>query len=78
MDLSEVERRTERLDRDIAALSSRMTMVETSHTINDVHRDNVERRLTGIEDTLKWIVRLILGAIILALIGFALAGGFRP
>jgi hypothetical protein len=36
---------------------------------------NVEKRLGSIEDTLKWLVRLILSALILALMGFAIGGG---
>ena len=40
-----------------------------------VHRDNVEKRLGGIEDTLKWLVRLIIGALIMALLAYILKGG---
>jgi hypothetical protein len=38
---------------------------------------NVTERLSYIEDTLKWVVRLILGALIMAVIAFALSGGFN-
>lgn len=30
---------------------------------------SIDKRLTGIEDTLKWLVRLVLGAVILAILG---------
>jgi len=31
--------------------------------------DSIDKRLLGIEDTLKWLVRLIIGAVILAVLG---------
>jgi len=30
---------------------------------------SIDKRLTNIEDTLKWLVRLVLGAVILAVLG---------
>ena len=64
------------LEADIKALSGRLTVLEIKGAADEVHRANVENRLGAIEDTLKWLVRLIIGAIILAIIGFAISGGF--
>lgn len=75
MDLEELKSRTERHQREIEDLRGRLTAVETTHSVNEVHHQNVERRLAAIEDGQKWIVRLILGAIILALVGTVLQGG---
>jgi len=57
-----------RVDRRVSAL-------ETRTAVDEVHRAMVERRLHAIEDTLKWLVRLVFGGLILSLIGFAVKGG---
>ena len=36
---------------------------------------NVEGRLGGIEDTLKWLVRLIFGALLMGAMAYVLRGG---
>ena len=64
------------LEADLKILSERLTLLEIKSATDEVHRNNVETRLGSIEDTLKWLVRLIIGALILATIGFALGGGF--
>ena len=55
----------------------RLAQLETRGAVDDVHRGNVEKRLTEIEDTLKWLVRLILGALVLGVVAFALRGGLE-
>ncbi len=57
------------------AIERRLTDLETRNAVDDVHRANVEKRLTAIEDTLKWLVRLILGALMMAALAYALNGG---
>lgn len=37
--------------------------------------DNVDRRLTAVENTITWAVRVIVGAVILALLGLVLVQG---
>lgn len=63
------------LEDNYKALSTRISTIEIKNAADEVHRINVETRLASIEDTLKWLVRLIIGALILALIGFAIGGG---
>ena len=75
MELQEIKERQDRQSRELDDIRVRVTAVETEHQISNVHRTNVERRLAGIEDTLKWIVRLILGAIIIGILGFAMRNG---
>lgn len=53
----------------------RIGSLETKKAVDDVHRLNVESRLTAIEDTLKWLVRLILGTLLTGVIAFAVTGG---
>jgi hypothetical protein len=60
----------------VARLETRLTALERGDSANTVHRDNVERRLANIEDTLKWLVRLVMGGLILAILAFAVNGGF--
>lgn len=36
---------------------------------------NIDKRLGGIEDMLKWLVRLIIGAVILAVLGLVIIKG---
>jgi len=60
----------------LTSVEDRLTMVETKNAVDEVHRANVETRLKAIEDTLKWLTRLILGALVAAAVAFALKGGF--
>ncbi len=55
-------------------LERRIGSLETRKAVDEVHRENVEVRLSSIEDTLKWLVRLILGTMITAAIGLAISG----
>lgn len=57
--------------------SRRLYAVETKSAVDEVYRKGVETRLEAIEDTLKWLVRLILGAIFLAIISFIVSGGLN-
>ena len=54
----------------------RLTALETRNAVDEVHRQNVSARLTAIEDTLKWLVRLMIGGLIIAGLTYALNGGF--
>jgi hypothetical protein len=56
-------------------LESRLRQLETRNAVDAVHRDNVANRLGAIEDTLKWLVRLIIGAMLMAAVSYAVQGG---
>ncbi|ARU00562.1 hemolysin XhlA family protein [Yoonia vestfoldensis] len=56
-------------------LESRLRQLETRNAVDAVHRDNVANRLGAIEDTLKWLVRLIIGAMLMAAVSYAVPGG---
>ena len=58
-------------------IERRLQSLELRSAVDEVHRTNVEGRLTGIEDALKWLVRLIVGALVLGLIAYALKGGLH-
>lgn len=49
--------------------------MEKADAIADVHRKNVEVRLATIESNTTWLIRLIVGALVVALLAYALKGG---
>ncbi|MDJ0627221.1 MAG: pseudouridine synthase [Rhodobacter sp.] len=60
------------------AIEKRLQSLELRSAVDEVHRSNVEGRLSGIEEALKWLVRVILGALLMGAMGYALAGGLTP
>ena len=62
----------------VQIVDRRISALETHNAVDEVHRHNVERRLRAIEDMLKWLVRLVIGAVLMGMLGYALAGGFVP
>jgi hypothetical protein len=57
------------------SIEKRLQSLELRNAVDEVHRNNVENRLGAIEDTLKWLVRLIIGAFLLGAVAYALKGG---
>ena len=58
-------------------IEKRLVDLETHNAVNTVHRANVADRLLAIEDTLKWLVRLIIGALIVGGVTYVMQGGFN-
>ncbi len=56
-------------------LERRIIALEMRNAVDDVHRANVAARLGAIEDTLKWLVRLVIGGILMAGVTYAMQGG---
>ena len=56
-------------------VEARLAFLETRNAVDVVHRKNIGARLLAIEDTLKWLVRLMLGGLILSALTYALNGG---
>lgn len=59
----------------IDLLTRRISALETRNAVDEVHRLNVADRLSAIEDTLKWLVRLIIGGLLMAGLTYAVQGG---
>ena len=57
-------------------IERRVIALETRNAVDEVHRLNVGDRLGAIEDTLKWLVRLIIGGLLMAAVTYAVQGGF--
>ena len=55
-----------------------LSAIETRNAVDEVHRHNVEKRLGSIEDTLKWLVRLVLGALIAAALALVVGSVLAP
>ena len=56
----------------------RIQLIETHQAVESVHRENVAERLSAIEDTLSWLVRLVIGGLVMGIVGFVLQGGLMP
>ena len=69
-------RRLQNLENNMNSTLARLGVLEVKASAEEVRKDNIEKRLDGIEGTLQWLVRLIISALIMAAIGFALGGGF--
>ena len=59
-------------------VAGRLAALELHNAVEQVHRANVSDRLSAIEDTLKWLVRLIVGGLLMGLLAFVLHGGLMP
>ena len=62
----------------IERVEHRLASLETQNAVAAVHQGNVAERLTAIEDTLKWLMRLVVGGLILGLITYVIQGGLLP
>jgi hypothetical protein len=64
------------MESDLAGqLERRVVALEMRNAVDEVHRINVAGRLSAIEDTLKWLVRLIIGGLLMAGLTYAMQGG---
>ncbi|MDF0601343.1 pseudouridine synthase [Psychromarinibacter sp. C21-152] len=57
------------------SIEKRLQSLELRDAVDEVHRLNVEDRLSGIEEALKWLVQVILGALVTGAIAYLIAGG---
>ena len=56
-------------------VDQRLAMLEQFQAVEAFHRASVERRLGGIEDTLKRLLWLVVGAVVVGIVGFVMQGG---
>ncbi|MBB5721703.1 VanZ family protein [Loktanella ponticola] len=59
----------------VARVEQRLNAIETRSAVDEVHRANVADRLGHIEDALKWLVRLVIGGLLMSAVAFVLQGG---
>lgn len=60
----------------IGKLEEDMTYVKTRLAVAESNIQDVKEDLTSIKNNTNWILRLIIGAIIMAVLGLILKGGF--
>lgn len=65
----EIESRVRKLETDMTVLNKDVEAVRVS--VGDVKTDT-----TDIKADIKWVVRLIIGALLMAVVAFAMKGGF--
>ena len=68
----------QRVDGRLTDIEKRITLFERDYAVDQVHRENVEKRLNKIDSSLVFLVRLVIGSLLGAAITFALNGGFVP
>ena len=56
-------------------VDQRIARLETSNAVDEVVRATVDPRLHAIEDMLKWLIRLVMGGLIMAMVAYVVAGG---
>lgn len=61
---SYTEKWRQRVDSRLDTIEVRLTDIEKNVAVEEVHRKNVETRLTKIENNLKWVAYLVIGAIV--------------
>ncbi|MGE8207841.1 hemolysin XhlA family protein [Heyndrickxia sp. NPDC080065] len=60
---------------EFKALEKRVGSIENRQTKTETKVDNLEQKLDKIDSNTTWILRLIIGAFIMAVIGLVLKGG---
>ena len=63
------------LEMEIKSLEKEVRQLELQATKIGGRQSGFERRISSLEDTLKWVVRIVLGAVILALLGTVIQSG---
>lgn len=63
------------VEASIAALTARIAAVEVKGAVDEVHRQNVEKRLTSIENGISRLFWLLGGALAVAVVTFVVNGG---
>ncbi|WP_121605296.1 hemolysin XhlA family protein [Virgibacillus sp. Bac332] len=56
-------------------LDNKVDRVESRLTRNETRTDHLEKKLDKIDSNTTWILRLIIGAFVMALLGLILKGG---
>ncbi len=64
-----------RVTTQLAGIDKRLRELEKAEAVDDVVRRGIDIRLQAIEDTLKWLVRLVIGGLLIGLISAIIQGG---
>jgi len=72
----ELKRRLNNVENIVAGHRASINILEITMASEKVRNENIGKDVADIKDTLKWLVRLILTSLIVAIIGFLVNGGF--
>lgn len=64
-----------RIDSKLVRLEERLVDLERGKAVSDSEFISVKSDLKDIKDSLTWVTRLILGALLLAVLAFVFGGG---
>jgi len=67
--------RIEKVERELLLIKTTIAHLETKNAVDEVHRNNVEHRLSNIEGVLTKLTWLIISGLIVALLAFIVGGG---
>lgn len=76
-DISQFVERLQNAHQRLDLHDGRINRLEVNTAEEKVRAVQIEKSLTKIQDSITWLLRLVVGALILAAIGFALKGGFH-
>lgn len=74
---AELEKRVDKLEQDIRELKNDVTDHKTRLAVAEHNILDIKADLSSIKQDTNWIIRLIIGAIILAIVGFLISGGMK-
>lgn len=66
---------SEDLEKKVYALETRITLVEKNQAVSHVEFSQIKSDLKEIKSSLGWVSKLIISALLLALITFIVGGG---
>ena len=69
-----IEKEIRDAETQLELLKSRINEIEQKHVKAETERKHIENKITGVEDNLKWVVRLIMGSVIMTLMAVVLQG----
>jgi hypothetical protein len=76
-DISQFVERLQSAHKRLDDHDGRINRLEVHTAEEAVRAVNIEKSLTKIQDGITWVLRLVVGALIIAALGFALKGGFN-
>jgi len=68
-------KRLDRIETEVIQTKTKVIMIETKGAVSEVHRTNVEARLSSIEGVLTKLTWLIITGLVVAVMAFIVGGG---
>lgn len=70
-----VLRRLDKIELREAKTAESLNTLTTSEAVSVIKYNSLDGRLSGIEDSLRWVLRLVIGGLIMGAVAFVLSGG---